>query len=288
MPELARLEVRAPAVRVDERPVGVARHRVDREVAALQVVLERDVGREMQLEAAIARPGLALGARERVLFAGSRGAGTRESRGRPGGSRGPASAAASRRPRPSRARRPAGRAARREPRRRPDRLSSHHVTRFPVAPDPAARGRGGRHRARRLLLRAHRRGPARDELAARADCRGDRESGDRRVAASPPRVRRAGARLRDDRPRPARQRQLPHVRGSRPPLCDLEPVRRAGIVGRAEALVLSGRRLRELSRLLRRGARGARRRRSCARAASTPGSARPSPIRRSATCATRC
>ena len=72
MPELARLEVRAPAVRVDERPVGVARHRVDREVAALQVVLERDVGREMQLEAAIARPGLALGARERVLFAGFR------------------------------------------------------------------------------------------------------------------------------------------------------------------------------------------------------------------------
>ena len=35
-----------------------------------QVVLERDVGRKLQLEAAIARPGLALGAGERVLLAG--------------------------------------------------------------------------------------------------------------------------------------------------------------------------------------------------------------------------
>ena len=49
-------------------PSLVARHRVDREVAALEVVLQRHVGRGEELEAAIAAAVLALGARERVFL----------------------------------------------------------------------------------------------------------------------------------------------------------------------------------------------------------------------------
>ena len=70
VPQLPRLEVRAPAVRVDQRAIGVARDRVDREVAALEIVLERDVGRVVQFEAAVAGAGLALGAREGMFLAG--------------------------------------------------------------------------------------------------------------------------------------------------------------------------------------------------------------------------
>ena len=56
------------AVRIDQRAVVVARHRVDREVAPGEVVLERDFGRREELEAAVAAPVLALGARERVFL----------------------------------------------------------------------------------------------------------------------------------------------------------------------------------------------------------------------------
>ena len=42
--------------------------RVDREVAAREVLLQRHVGRGVELEAVIAARGLALGARERVLL----------------------------------------------------------------------------------------------------------------------------------------------------------------------------------------------------------------------------
>ena len=54
--------------RVDDAALLVARDRVDREVAAREVLLERHVGRGVELEAVIAARGLALGARERVLL----------------------------------------------------------------------------------------------------------------------------------------------------------------------------------------------------------------------------
>src|SRR5690349_14813558 len=65
----ARAQVLLPAIRIDQRAVRRARHRVDREVAPAQVVLERDFGRREELEPAIAAAVLALGARERVFLA---------------------------------------------------------------------------------------------------------------------------------------------------------------------------------------------------------------------------
>jgi hypothetical protein len=56
------------AVRIDQRAAGVLRDRVDRQVAAHEVVLQRDVGRGVDLEAVIARPGLALRAGQRVFL----------------------------------------------------------------------------------------------------------------------------------------------------------------------------------------------------------------------------
>jgi hypothetical protein len=38
------LQVALPAVRVDQRAVGIARHRVDRQVAPRQIVFQRDLG----------------------------------------------------------------------------------------------------------------------------------------------------------------------------------------------------------------------------------------------------
>ena len=64
----------------------VARHRVDREVAAREVLLERHVGRDEELEAAVAAAVLALGARQRVFLARLRMQEHRENRGRPAGS----------------------------------------------------------------------------------------------------------------------------------------------------------------------------------------------------------
>ena len=61
-------EVAAPAVRVDQRAVLGLRHRIDRQVAARQVLLERHVGRGVESEAAVAGRRLALGAREGVLL----------------------------------------------------------------------------------------------------------------------------------------------------------------------------------------------------------------------------
>ncbi len=66
--EDSRPQVRFAAVGIDERPVLVARHRVDREIAARQVLAERHVGRDEELEAAVAAAVLALGARQRVLL----------------------------------------------------------------------------------------------------------------------------------------------------------------------------------------------------------------------------
>ena len=64
-----RARSRCAAVRIDQRPCVVARHRVDREVAPREVLLERHVRRGEELEAAIAAAVLALGARQRVFLA---------------------------------------------------------------------------------------------------------------------------------------------------------------------------------------------------------------------------
>ena len=70
MTQPARLQVTTAAVRIDERAVPAARHRIDREVASREIVLERHVGRESGLEAVVAGARLPLGARKRVLLAG--------------------------------------------------------------------------------------------------------------------------------------------------------------------------------------------------------------------------
>ena len=80
--------------------------------------LERDVGRREELEAAIAAPVLALGARERVFLVRFRMQEHREVAADRADSPTRSSSPASRRRRPSRGRPRAGRAARRGPRRR--------------------------------------------------------------------------------------------------------------------------------------------------------------------------
>src|SRR5690606_19092889 len=65
-------EIPASAERVDEPALGVARHRVDRDVPPREVLLDRDVGGRPELEAVVAGSGLALRAGERVLLAGFR------------------------------------------------------------------------------------------------------------------------------------------------------------------------------------------------------------------------
>jgi len=59
----------ATVVRIDHVAVLVFGDRVDRQVAAQQVVLERHAAIGVELEAVVAGTGLALGARERVFFA---------------------------------------------------------------------------------------------------------------------------------------------------------------------------------------------------------------------------
>jgi hypothetical protein len=69
MPQQAVAQVALSAERIDQRAaVGILRNRIDRQVAALQVLLERHIGREQRLEAAVARSGLALGTRQRVFL----------------------------------------------------------------------------------------------------------------------------------------------------------------------------------------------------------------------------
>jgi hypothetical protein len=68
MAQHSRAQVALAVVRIDERAVLGARHRVDGEVAALEVVLQRDVGGGMDREALVSGPGLALGARKRVFL----------------------------------------------------------------------------------------------------------------------------------------------------------------------------------------------------------------------------
>jgi hypothetical protein len=68
----APLQIRRAAERVDQRAVRVFRHRVDGQVAAAQVVLERHLRRRVERERVIAAAGLAFGPRQCVLLAGLR------------------------------------------------------------------------------------------------------------------------------------------------------------------------------------------------------------------------
>ena len=72
-------------------------------------------------------------------------------------------------------------------------------------------------------------------------------------AAHAARIGRRDTRFREPRTGVAGQRQLPKLCGPRPALCGVERGCGAGVFGRAEAMVLSHRRLRRLPRLFRRG-----------------------------------
>ena len=72
MAQHAAADIFGAVARVDQPSRLVARQRVDGQVAALQVLLQRDVGRGVESEAVVARRGFALGARQRVLFVGLR------------------------------------------------------------------------------------------------------------------------------------------------------------------------------------------------------------------------
>ena len=62
------LQIALPAIRVDDRAGLILRHRVDRQVAALQIFFQRHARIGVEDEAVIARSGLALGAGEGVLL----------------------------------------------------------------------------------------------------------------------------------------------------------------------------------------------------------------------------
>ncbi|MGF6370395.1 hypothetical protein OKW40_003145 [Paraburkholderia sp. RAU6.4a] len=74
MAKKPRLQVSLAVERIDDGAgqlavrAHLARHRVDRQIAAREVFFERHVGRIEKLEAVIAGRRLALGARERVLL----------------------------------------------------------------------------------------------------------------------------------------------------------------------------------------------------------------------------
>jgi hypothetical protein len=67
-----RRKIPLPAVRVDEVAGRILGHGVDREVAAPEVILERDVGGELRLEAAVPGPDFALEPREGMFLLGFR------------------------------------------------------------------------------------------------------------------------------------------------------------------------------------------------------------------------
>jgi hypothetical protein len=73
VPHHSRLEISLPVVRIDDLPsVLIACDRVDREIASLEVLLERDIGREARFESAITGTGLAFRPSERVFLFGLR------------------------------------------------------------------------------------------------------------------------------------------------------------------------------------------------------------------------
>ena len=81
----ARAQIGRAAEGIDQRAVLVLRHRIDREVAPGQVLFQCHVRFGVKGEAVIAACRLALGARQRVLLARLRDAGTPGNRGRPAG-----------------------------------------------------------------------------------------------------------------------------------------------------------------------------------------------------------
>src|SRR5262249_3210379 len=68
MPEYTRFQIAFAAEWIDERAVFVTRHRIDGQVAAREILFERDLWRRVKHEAVVAGSGLALGARQRVLL----------------------------------------------------------------------------------------------------------------------------------------------------------------------------------------------------------------------------
>jgi hypothetical protein len=59
-------------VGVKQRTIGGARYGVDRQVATRQVLGQADFGSSAKGKSPVARPGLALGARQRILLVGGR------------------------------------------------------------------------------------------------------------------------------------------------------------------------------------------------------------------------
>ncbi len=68
VPQHPRFDVALAAERVDQRPAGRLRHRVDGQIAPREVLLERHLGSEFDGESAVAGCDLALEPRERVLL----------------------------------------------------------------------------------------------------------------------------------------------------------------------------------------------------------------------------
>ena len=68
----ARREIALASPWIDQRAIRRPRDRVDREIAALEILLERHRRGGIELEAGVAAADLALGARERVFVAGAR------------------------------------------------------------------------------------------------------------------------------------------------------------------------------------------------------------------------
>ncbi len=72
MPQGPRFDVAPAAVRIDEHAVRRLRHRVDRQIAAREILLEGHLRAEFHAESAVARRDLALTPRERIFLLGVR------------------------------------------------------------------------------------------------------------------------------------------------------------------------------------------------------------------------
>ena len=69
MPQNARLQIGMAAKRIHQPTFRILRYRIDGQVAAFEILLDGDRGLGMKGKTAIARRGLALGARQGVLLA---------------------------------------------------------------------------------------------------------------------------------------------------------------------------------------------------------------------------
>ena len=278
MAQQALLEIAPAAVGVDQRAVQRARHRIDGQIATLQILLERHLGRELRLEAAVAGPGLALQARERVFLIGVRDAGTPGIRVRP--ARYPARCSSSGvAPTTTQSRSGTGRPSSSSRTAPPTRYTcmAAHVNREPQ-PLTALKTP---HCWRPLLIGATLPGCAIGYLTQAAQGQWRLMRARRpieQVIADPQRQRAAQgaaargagrARFRQQRPRAAGQPQLSQLQRPEASLRGLECGGSAGVFGRAAALVLPVHRLPELSRLFPRGRRAQHLPRRWPRAATT-------------------